>query len=90
MIKSLPDIKIVVIRMDKVPYMDQSGLFTLEDAIKDMQAQNVKVLFTDLHGQPEDLFDTYNIKPGLVAEENFFEDFDSCMKWVGDYLRKTA
>ena len=90
MIKSLPDIKIVVIRMDKVPYMDQSGLFTLEDAIKDMQAQNVKVLFTDLHGQPEDLFDTYNIKPGLVAEENFFEDFDSCMKWVGEYLRKTA
>ena len=29
MVKALPNIKVVIIRMDKVPYVDQSGLYAI-------------------------------------------------------------
>ena len=35
MIKVLPEIEVVIIRMDKVPYVDQSGLYAMEEAIMD-------------------------------------------------------
>ena len=86
MVKALPDIEAVVIRMDKVPYVDQSGLYAMEDAINDLQDQNIKVVFTALHGQPLDIFEKVNLVPGLVEEKYCFEDFSSCMKWLEGYL----
>ena len=59
MVKALPNIKVVIIRMDKVPYVDQSGLYAMEDAIFDLQGQNIEVIFTGLHGQPRDMFEAY-------------------------------
>ncbi len=87
MMKALPDIKIVIMRMDKVPYVDQSGLYAMEDAIKDLQAQGIKVVFTDLHGQPLDMFERFNIIPGLVEKEYCFNDFKSCSEWLAEYLK---
>jgi len=86
MVKALPNIEAVVIRMDKVPYVDQSGLYAMEDAINDLQEQGIKVVFTALHGQPRDIFEKINLVPGLVEEKYCFEDFKSCMKWLEGYL----
>ena len=41
MVTALPEIEVVILRMDKVPYMDQSGVYAMEDAIMDLQAQNI-------------------------------------------------
>lgn len=87
MLKAIPEIKVVVIRMDKVPYVDQSGLYAMEDAIQDLQAQGVKVVFTDVHGQPLDMFERFNLIPGLVGREYCFENFNACMKWLENYLK---
>ena len=87
MFNALPQIKIVVIRMDKVPYVDQSGLIALEDAILDLREKDIKVAFTDLHGQPLDMFKQYNILPKIVPEEQSFETFEDCMEWIKDELR---
>ena len=43
--------------MDKVPYVDQSGLYAMEDAILDLTSEGVTVVFTDIHGQPLDMFE---------------------------------
>jgi SulP family sulfate permease len=87
MIKALPDIEVVVIRMDKVPFVDQSGLYAMEDAITDLQALGIKVVFTDVHGQPRDIFERFNIYGTLVEEEYFFTDFRSCANWLEGYLK---
>ena len=87
MINALPEIEVVVIRMDKVPYVDQSGLYAMEDAIMDLHAKDIKVAFTDVHGQPLDMFERFNIIPGLVEEKYCFEDFKSCSKWLEEYLK---
>ncbi|MEM7161837.1 MAG: SulP family inorganic anion transporter [Bacteroidota bacterium] len=87
MIKALPDIRIVIIRMDKVPYVDQSGLYAMENAIQELQAQGIKVVFTDVHGQPRDMFETFELIPGLVPEDLCFETFQEASLWLEAYLK---
>jgi SulP family sulfate permease len=82
MLTALPEIEVVVIRMDMVPYIDQSGLLALEEAISDLQSQEVRVLFTDVHGQPLDMLKRTNLIPGLVPQENCFDTFEACSSWL--------
>ncbi len=90
MIKALPDLKVLVIRMDKVPYVDQSGLYAMEDAIMDLQDQGIAVVFTGLHGQPEIMFESINLVSGLIPTEYCFEDFSTCTEWLEDYINSNA
>lgn len=84
-IKALPkDIEAVILRMDRVPYIDQSGLYTLEDIIFDLRANNTKVMFVGLDEQPTDMLEAIDIIPNLVSEENLFEDIDESF----EYFRK--
>ncbi|MBX2845966.1 MAG: SulP family inorganic anion transporter [Saprospiraceae bacterium] len=87
MIKALPDMSVVVMRMDKVPYVDQSGLYAMEDAIMDLQGQGIQVAFTDLHGQPKDMFKEFNVVPGLVDESLNFKTFADCGHWLEDTFK---
>lgn len=87
---ALPEVKVVVIRLDKVPYVDQSGLYAMEDAILDLQSRGVSVAFTDLHGQPLEMFKQFNLVPGLVSEEQCFKDFKSCTEWLVGYCSYNA
>ncbi len=88
MIKALPDIKVVIMRLDKVPYVDQSGLYAMEDAIDDLNAQDIKVVFVDAHGQPLDMFKSINIVPNLIPEEHNFESFEACSQWLEGHLKE--
>ncbi len=87
MMMALPDIKVVIMRMDKVPYVDQSGLYAMETAVMDLQKQGITVVFTNLTGQPLELFRRFNLVPGLVEEKYLFEDFDKCSDWLEDQFR---
>ncbi len=86
MVKALPEIQTVIIRMEKVPYMDQSGLYAMEDAIMDLQSKGIKVVFTDVHGQPLDMFERFNLIPGLIPHEYCFNSFKECLVWLEGYL----
>jgi len=87
MIKALPNIKVVIMRMDKVPYVDQSGLYAMEDAVMDLHEQDIKVVFTGLHGQPKDMLEIFNLVPGLIEEEYSFENFEDASSWLEDFLK---
>ncbi len=86
MLKALPEVEVVVIRMDKVPYIDQSGLNAMENVIMDLQQQDIKVVFTNIHGQPLDILETWNLIPGLVEREFCFDSFHHCADWLERYL----
>ena len=60
------DIKALIIRMDRVPYIDQSGLYALEGAILDLEAQGVEVILVNVQDQPMDLFKSIDMVPYLV------------------------
>lgn len=87
LVQKMPNIKTVILRMDKVPYVDQSGLYAMEDAIEELQNQGIKVVFTNVHGQPLTLFERFNIIPGLIPREFCFESFQECAAWLKEYLK---
>ena len=66
--KLSPDIKALIIRMDRVPYIDQSGLYALEDSIYELRAKGVEVILTKVQPQPLDKLRSIDIVPDLVPD----------------------
>lgn len=76
------NVKIVIIRMRRVPFMDQSGVYAMETAIKDLQAQGIKVLMTIIQPQPRYMLEKHHIIPILIPKENTFETFEECTEYL--------
>ena len=72
----------LIVRMERVPYIDQSGLYTLEDTLLQLRRDGKTVLLTGLQTQPDDMLRRIGIIPGLVAEEQLFESFEASEEWV--------
>jgi len=75
LIRQVPDVKYVVFRMKNVPYIDQSGMYVIEEAVMDLQKKGVKVLFCYLQTQPKDMLSKIGLFPGLVSEDAVFDSF---------------
>lgn len=83
MIKSLRgDIRALIIRMERVPYIDQTGLYALEEAILALRMQGVTVLLTGLQAQPEDMLRRIDLIPDLLPEQHVFADFEQGVAWL--------
>lgn len=87
MVQALPNIQLVVIRMDKVPYIDQSGLYALEEAIIDLEEKSIEVVFTGLHGQPRDMVEKIKIIPQYVESAHDFTNFEDCARWLNQHIQ---
>ncbi len=86
-VKQIEDhIQVLIIRLDKVPYIDQSGLYALEDAIFDLQQRDIKVLLVDLEGQPMDMLKAIDVIPDLVPEEHIFPNVARAFDYLKDQL----
>ncbi|NAS31123.1 STAS domain-containing protein [Flavobacteriaceae bacterium R38] len=72
----------VIIRMDRMPYIDQSGLYALEDVIMDLNNANKCVLLTGVSEQPEYMMERIDIIPDLISREHIFQTFDDSITWI--------
>lgn len=76
------DAKVVILRMKQVKYMDQSGIYAMETAIKELQDSGKLVLMTIIRPQPMYLLKKMNIIPDLVPEDNTFSTFEDCTEFL--------
>lgn len=84
-IANIPEqVKALIIRMDRVPYIDQSGLYALENAVLDLEQRGIQVLLTALQEQPKDKLVSIDIVPDLIAESHTFKTIDEAF----DFLKK--
>ncbi|MEQ8836616.1 MAG: SulP family inorganic anion transporter, partial [Lacipirellulaceae bacterium] len=72
----------VVIRMERVPYIDQSGLYALEDTVLQLSQAGKRIAFSGLKEQPSDMLNRIELIPGLVPEELVFDTFEDCRRWL--------
>ncbi|MEM6894991.1 MAG: SulP family inorganic anion transporter [Bacteroidota bacterium] len=79
----IPDTaSVVIIRMGRMQYMDQTGLYAMEDVLQDLKNNDVDVLFVEILEQPRYMMERIDIVPDLIPEEHIFPDFKTCLHWV--------
>ena len=72
----------VIMRLGRMQYMDQSGLYAMEDMLQDLKKNNVEVLFVGLLEQPRYMMERIDIIPDFIPEEHIFDTFKKCVKWI--------
>ena len=83
--KQIPDkAKTVVIRLSKMQYMDQTGLYVMEDMLQDLKARGVNVIFVGLLDQPRYMMERIDIIPDLVSEDQVYESFKVYLKQLSE------
>ena len=81
--KQIPkEAKILIIRMDRVPYIDQSGLFALEDVLMELNEKNIVCFMVGIQSQPKLLMKSIGILNTLIPQEHTFESFKDCRAWI--------
>ncbi len=84
-LSEVPDgVELVIIRMKKVAFMDMSGIYALEEAIRDLKGRKISVALTMVQTQPMYLMRKVSLVPDLVPEESVFPTFTEC----ADHLAK--
>ena len=79
--KQIPDTATtVILRLGRMQYMDQSGLYAMEDMIQDLKTKNVEVLFVNVLKQPRYMMERIDIIPDFIPEEHIYSSFNACIK----------
>ena len=87
-ITNIPEqIKALIIRMDRVPYIDQSGLYALENAVLDLEQRGIQVLLTAIQEQPKDKLISIDIVPDLVSESHIFDTIDEAFVYFKSQIQ---
>ena len=73
---------IIIIDMEKVPYMDQSGVFALEDVLLDLDKKNIKILIAGIQSQPMHLMKTIGILGELVPKKRIFDTLSDSKAFI--------
>ncbi len=69
--------KVLVLRMDRVRFMDQSGAYALQDALADLKAVGLRILIVGLPVAQRDILEALHLIPDVVPEKDLFDDFPS-------------
>ncbi|WP_064967135.1 SulP family inorganic anion transporter [Tenacibaculum ovolyticum] len=72
----------VIVRVGRMQYIDQSGLYALEDMLIDLEKNGITVLLVDLLKQPRYMMERIDIIPDLISEEHIFTNFNECLTWI--------
>jgi len=79
----------VILRLGRMQYMDQSGLYAMEDMLLDLKKRDVEVLFVRLLKQPRYMMERIDIIPDFIPNEHVFETFNQCLSWLKENVKDT-
>ena len=74
--------KVVIMRLGRMQYMDQTGLYAMEDMLQDLKKNNIEILFVNLLKQPSYMMERIDIIPDFIPENKIFKTFEECVLWI--------
>jgi len=81
--KELPkSAETVLFRFDRMEYLDQSGLYALEDLLVDLRSENKTIYFIHLPKQPRLMMERIRLIPRLIPEQNIFRELPDLLKHI--------
>ncbi len=79
--QKIPDhASIIIIRMGRMQYIDQSGLYALEDVLSRLVQEGKAICLVNILKQPRYMLERIDIIPDLIPEEHIFTSFEACLK----------
>lgn len=73
------DARVLVIDLRRVPTIDQSGLYALEDVVLDLERRGIEVVLAGIASQPLDMLRRVELVGGLVAEDHVIDDVEDAL-----------
>ena len=67
--------RLLVLRMDRVSLMDQSGAYALQDALVDLKSSGMRIVLVGLPLAQRDILEAIHVIPDLVSTEDLFANF---------------
>jgi len=68
-------------------YIDQTGLYAMEDVLVDLVKEGKRVLLVNIIEQPRYMMERIDIIPDLIPEEQIFDNFEDCLSWIKENLK---
>ncbi|MEO7802376.1 MAG: SulP family inorganic anion transporter [Ginsengibacter sp.] len=79
--------RVVVILMESMKYIDQSGLYAVEDVLTNLLGNERPILLVGVPKQPRYMMGGINIIPSLIPEDRVFKDANACMIWINENVK---
>jgi SulP family sulfate permease len=77
--ETVKDVDVVILRMEQVPFFDQTGLVTLESVIEDWQTKGIEVYLTGANYYILESMEKINMIPKLIDFDNCYDSFKTCL-----------
>ncbi len=74
-LRASPKVNFFIFNLKAVPYIDQSGMYALEESILELEKRGLTVAFSGLQKQPEAMLKSITFIPNLIPSTQIF---DSC------------
>ena len=81
-VEDIPDVKAVVFNLSSVNYMDQSGLYTFEEAVTRLVDRGINVCLSEASPRVHSLFENVEIIPKLIDEKHVFSSVEETIVWL--------
>lgn len=86
----------LILRMDKVPYLDQSGLYAIEDLLLELEQRGVHAMLIAPAVQPMAMMSNIGLvqstrvpdSAGLIQADMIFETFEECMQHLPEHVKE--
>ncbi len=81
--KKVPnEIKHIILVMDKSSYIDQTGLYALEEMIIGWEMNSIEVYLVGIQSQPRLRLERISIIPKLISKDQIFKSLDDCITYI--------
>jgi SulP family sulfate permease len=78
--------RLLILRMDRVSLMDQSGAYALQDALVDLTSSGTRVVLVGLPVAQHDILEAIHVIPELVSAKDLFANFAELKAKLPDML----
>jgi SulP family sulfate permease len=68
--------KLLVLRMDRITYVDQTGIYALQESLTNVTKAGLRVLIVGITVAHLDILRRFQVVPNVVGEQDIFHDFD--------------
>jgi SulP family sulfate permease len=70
--EDVTDLKAIILRMPRVPLIDQTGAFTLKEFVTRMAEKGIQVVISGLPSEPESVLRDLQIIPDILSEDSVY------------------